>query len=278
VHVHGEVDFNNAVSERKIKSMFPGAHVLACKGTRAQVKDYCLKGGFGFTINEEAAPVGQGHRTDLITFAELIRDGGPDAVRLGLEQYPAYCLRYHGGIDWVRRHADTEVREGPADVWWLYGKPGEGKTQLARKMINEMASGAPIYEFSWDNAPWIGGDYNKQKHVLMDEWRDENSQGRKIPQAFFLKLFGGGPCQLQIKGGDVQFMGNVIFVTSTLHPAQCYEETGGINNPLQFLRRIDHVLHCERDTNDAATAVYSVKEIQRGNLTHPWPLHGFEYL
>lgn len=145
---------------RKRVPLFDTAHFAARKGSQLEAISYCQKletrypGVGGFFEYGTKSP-GQGHRSDLDSVTDLLRNGATE--REVAQQLPGMFLRYHSGIAAYLDVMEEEVTpeegfvprpwqsdlirmvDAPADdrtiVWVTDVQGGKGKTRLATHLI-----------------------------------------------------------------------------------------------------------------------------------------------
>lgn len=95
-HLQGYVCFKNSVRRVSVSKMVGiRAHIEACKGSEAQNRTYCSKGG---DIEEFGKSSEAGKRNDLDAFVEEVKSGNHDVKALRdshrsvFARYPRFCL------------------------------------------------------------------------------------------------------------------------------------------------------------------------------------------
>lgn len=89
-HLQGYIQFPNPVSFNALRTMLFNAHIEKAKGSPAQNRDYCTKGGDFFEKGEIPKP---GKRSDLEKFLDAVKAGERSKRRL-LEDHPTVYARY----------------------------------------------------------------------------------------------------------------------------------------------------------------------------------------
>jgi len=181
------------------------SHCEPAKGTPAQATTYCKKDGdyqeFG------VCPGGAGRRNDLAKLYELIR-GGADARTIA-DQFPSQYIRYRRSIlDCIAEQAIE--RNWESDVRVLWGRTGTGKT---RKVFDTHES-KDIYVHPGDS--WFNG-YEGQEVALFDDYN-----GSEFKLSYLLKLLDRYKMKVPVKGGYVQWIPKIIYITSNKDPQQWY--------------------------------------------------------
>jgi len=190
-------------------SHFDTAHFEKRRGNRKQAIDYCEKEESRvrgpWRIGNDS---GQGSRSDLTEIAEKIKQG--EEMRSIVEQHSASFIRYSRGIERVdqllrpRRKVDWEM-----EVVVLWGDPGAGKTELAKRTWPE------AYRFMQQrgSTPWWNG-YNGEETILIDEFANNFSYH------YGLSLLGEAGMRVEVKGGDCTLYAKTIVITSMDPPTE----------------------------------------------------------
>lgn len=278
-HLHFYWHHTDTKSLQVMQNAFPRANFQTCGGTEMQCRAYTSKGGFGFKMHENQFACGAGTRRDLHACGELLLSRGLAGLDEIANDDPSQFIRYSRGMaDLLAHTVKPRQLQKPPTVTWFYGESGSGKSYQARQASSALTSTlGPVYEFNHLNHPWVEG-YKGEQVITMQDVRAVNGMGIRIEPAMFLKLWDVDPMIVQKKGGFVQFQGSVFFVTCCVHPADFYRSCSGIDNPLQFLRRITSVVYCECIGDDLETAVFSTRKVKRGPLKNPWPIDKIEFV
>ena len=175
----------------------------------------------------------QGRRSDLEELASSIRTG--TTLREIANTNGSEFIRYHRGLQALREvYMKPRDRKKKAQVIWIYGPSGVGKTQ---GIFESFDNDEDIY-IKANNKWWDG--YQQQKVILWDE-----IDVRGCPVIDFLTIFDRYPCQRETKGGHVHINSKYMFVTSSCSPTEMYGENE--NRIVEILRRIDMVVKLEAD-------------------------------
>jgi len=203
-----------------IRKRLPGAHIeRRSKGTRLQAIEYCKKDG---NFEEWGTPSGgQGTRNDLAEMKTQIDDGA-DMLSVADSHFGSF-LRYHRGISLYRQLRFKGVRK-KRTVHWYWGPTGTGKTYSC-------PIGPGIYWKSGQNK-WFPA-YDGEKVVVFDDFRKN-----WWTFSYMLRLTDDYPMTVEIKGSDVPFLAEEIFITSPYHPKDVYATQEDL---AQLLRRIDEI-------------------------------------
>jgi len=206
-HLQGFIAFNARKTLAYVKSV-PGlsrAHVESAKGTPLQASTYCKKDG---EYNEYGElPAGAGKRTDLEELYQLVKSGASKEEIA--DKFPSQFIRYRNSI--LALIADyQEERDWECDVQVLWGRTGTGKT---RKVFDSHPS-KDIYVHPGES--WFNG-YEGQPVVLFDDFN-----GSEFKLSYLLKLLDRYKMKVPVKGGYVQWIPKIIYITSNKDPQVWY--------------------------------------------------------
>ena len=277
-HIHVYWHHTDTKSLRVMKTAFPRMNFQTCGGTEAQCRAYTSKDGFGLKIHEAEFACGAGKRRDLHACGQLLLSDGVAGLDEIANSNPAQYIRYYRGMEaLLTRTIKPRCLSQPPTVTWIMGDPGSGKSYLARRLSSELIPQlGPVFEMNHLNLPWVES-YNQERICCIQDLRAVTAKGQRIEPSFFLKMWDVDAMLFERKGGSVQFQGEAFFVTCCIHPSEFYSSGNGIDNPLQFLRRITRIIVCEAVGETVETATFSHKDIKRGPMKNPWPL-GFEFV
>jgi len=206
-HLQGFISYNSRKTLSAVKST-PGlsrAHLEPAKGTPVQAANYCKKDGEYTEYGQ--LPAGAGRRTDLEELYQLIKSGaGKEEVA---DKFPSQFIRYRNSI--LALIADyQEERDWECDVQVLWGRTGTGKT---RKVFDSHPS-KDIYVHPGES--WFNG-YEGQPVVLFDDFN-----GSEFKLSYLLKLLDRYKMKVPVKGGYVQWIPKIIYITSNKDPQVWY--------------------------------------------------------
>lgn len=171
-------------------------HIEARRGTHAQARDYCKKGGDYEEIGEEPQ---QGKRSDLKQIADQIKEG--KSLRDIAEAYPDTYIRNYRGIAVYQALLVSDYEHDSVRGFWFVGPPGTGKSRTAR-------SENPNAYLKPQNKWWDG--YSGEKYVILDDV-DKGAIGL----GHHLKIWADRyACSGEIKGGTVKLQHQKFIVTS----------------------------------------------------------------
>lgn len=219
-HFQGYAYFKNARSFDSIRRLLNGRHVERAKGSPEQNKDYCSKDGD--IIMEIGEVPRKGKRTDIEEVRQEIKASGK--IRKVAETCTSYqSLKF---AESVVKYIEPGRTKAPIVVWY-YGPTGTGKTWSAFRESNDddrWVSGGSL--------KWFQG-YDGHKHVVFDDFRAEHCSF-----SFLLRLLDRYEISVEQKGSSRQFLAEKIWITSPVHPRDCYPPGEDVQ---QLLRRI-HVV------------------------------------
>lgn len=162
-HWQGFARFKRNLTIKQAQDLLgiPGAHMEKPHGTDEQCRDYCTKEDSRVAVGKEYGTCGkkQGERTDI---AEALETACTQGMKRAAEEHGATMVKYHKGIEWVKKQREIQALEMEALVWkpWqqrildrlekdphkrkIYyvhdSKGGKGKSTLARYLcINKGA-------------------------------------------------------------------------------------------------------------------------------------------
>lgn len=203
-HLQGFVTFKNALGLQTVKEKLPfGAHVEVAKGSAAQNKAYCSKGGEFQERGEIPSP---GKRTDLDVAIDLALSSGLNAVA---EQHPkAWVLHSKGLKELVntKREGLLGRRSHKRTCLWLWGPSGAGKT----KWIYDNFDAKQIWTDSGSKDFYDG--YDGQVCAILD---DLDTQTKNFKDLLRLSDPWHNPT-LNAKGTRCVFTADYVVVTTTL--------------------------------------------------------------
>lgn len=153
------------------------------------------------------AGAGQGHRSDLVSYAAAIRSGKTDLELL--EEFPASYIRYGQAINRAREACiSRRMLDNPPEVIMIIGPPNTGKSHYARERWPE-AYWCPMPN---NDKLWMGG-YQGHKVVIFDDFRDS-----WMRMTAWLQMCGNYPFQVESKGLSHQFVAETMVFTTNKHP------------------------------------------------------------
>ncbi len=195
------------------KRISGAAHWEKARGSPLQNKAYCTKEDTRVGGPWEVGVMKwQGYRSDLEAVAEMVNE--KCSIKEIANSFPNTFMRYHRGIDALKRALNTEPRkigpEGP-EVWIFWGDPGTGKTRTAFERW-------PDAYVKPNNGKWWDG-YDGQETVIFDDFK-----GSAMSLHDFQRVIDRYPLQMEVKGGYVNVNATRYVFTSNHPPAEWYSE------------------------------------------------------
>lgn len=199
-----------------------------CRGSFKKNVAYCIKEhtrdpSFGPPSVEGTLPQ-QGKRSDMMLLKEYINEN-PNCTQSDVsENFFSLWIRYSNHIvnymnsKCVKRHWKTEVT-------FCYGEPGTGKSRFCKMIASDY--GTKPY-FVKDGTKWFH-NYNGQDNIVIDDFYGS------ITLNAFLTMLDRYPCEVESKGGYVNFAPKRIFITSNRWYLFWYAQSNS-NMSLQAVR------------------------------------------
>lgn len=211
-----------------VKNEFPTIHLEKCRGTEEQNVEYCSKENSRvegpFEWGERTM---RGKRKDIDTVREMVRAG--KRLREIADEVSSYqALRFAQNYITLQ---PVRQREAPL-VYWLHGSTGSGKTRWCWDRVHSMKVDCWC---SHDTLQWFDG-YQGQPVVIIDDFR-----GSSAKFSFLLKLLDRYPLKVPVKGSYVDWVPEVIMVTSPYKPEDVYRNKSD-EDISQLTRRISTVM------------------------------------
>nr|WBH19262.1 replication-associated protein [Human-associated circovirus 2] len=245
-HLQGYVNFKNKRRLRQVKALpgFMRAHLEAAKGTEKQASEYCKKDGDYLEIGESGC---SGRRVDLETAAKILTESGGN-LKCVAEACPSVFIKYGRGLrDFVGVMGLKVPRNFKSTVIVICGDPGCGKTKYV--MEDCEAKGLSMY---WKpRGIWWDG-YAGEDVVVYDDFYGW------CPYDEMLRVMDRYPLKVPVKGGYVEFVSKIVYITSNVKPEEWYTSEN-IKGKIQSLfRRINVYLEGFGGEIKVGTPMYPV--------------------
>jgi len=229
-HDQGYVEFDTQRTLSSVIKKLNRSHVEIAKGSGAENRTYCLKGGDPGIEMGTMTKV-QGHRTDLDgLLTQLILKPELTSKEL-IEMNPAMWARNYKAIA-VIKDVYSKPRDWLTEVVYIWGPSGTGKTRYAMEL------GATKV---WFKSDFFSG-YDGESIVLFDDvdkWTFHKNRN------VLLELLDRYAYRINIKGGSMNWAPRKIFITSNFPPVITFEgEIEGRIDPA-ISRRISNVIELE---------------------------------
>jgi len=242
-HLQGYLECTNQRTlDGFLKSLFQQEKALGhsvrltpARGTADENKTYCSKSDpdpelWGvFTKSRK----GQGKRNDWETMLELAQQDAP--VQSFYEEAPHLAMPHHSKIQaWKSVFNAQKTRTWKTIPKIFLGPPRVGKSTSMRKQASELAekNNWRIYTKSDADKWWPG--YDGEEIILIDEAHGGFWQWQEL-----LRFFEEGQYTVQYKGGSIDFLGRVVFMTTNSHPALWYKKHPLWDDSNAFRARIE---------------------------------------
>lgn len=231
-HFQGSIFFDKTKRLAGLKKICKFAHWEPMRGNADQAIAYCTKEDTRTAGPWEDGdrPVSrQGHRSDLENFSDSVKHG--DSVNDLWDTHTSVMIRYTRGAQEAINHyaARNCPTKRDIEVYIYWGKTATGKTTRVYDQHPDC--------YSLDNYPWFDG-YNGQDVLLMDDFYGN------VPISVMLKMLGGFPFRVQVKGSTVLAKWTKVYITSNTDPDTWYK-----NVPSEvlaaFKRRITDIIYFE---------------------------------
>lgn len=223
-----------------------------------QASDYCKKDGDVFELGELPPDKAQGKRSDLERVKSMM-DAGASMKHVAMQEFPAF-VKYFRGFQKYQT-LTTSKRTFKSQVMVITGDPGTFKSYSLSRLrgryhvVRPTAKGAGC---------WYDG-YEPGQHVTVVY---DDFTGGWMPYHNLLEITDRYACQVQSKGGTLQFRPLVIGFTSNYGSDQWYP---GMDYAA-LERRIDqHFTHTRCDANNDAKGIRAddiVVTVLKGSVRH----------
>lgn len=225
-HLQGYVQLVKRARLSAMKKINAEAHWEPRKGTHEQAKQYCTKEETRVEGPWEYGEptVTSGQRNDIK--AAMKRTLEADEVQVA-DEHPEVWCKYYRALERYKR-IKTQNRDFKTEVYIIYGEPGSGKSSYCMKQ-DPNAYWKP-------KGPWWDG-YSGQHTVVIDEFYGW------LPYDFLNRLLDRYPLIVETKGGAVNFVSKVIYITSNKHPIEWYQQGDTAYKALS--RRVTKLLYKE---------------------------------
>lgn len=221
-HMQGFVSFTNPISMSAIKALerqtangetvrlFERSHLEPAANVAGAIA-YCKKESTRVAPGQElgVAPVGQGHRTDLVEAARTVLTNG--SVR---SVEPEVMVKYMGNLLKIASYAPCLARPD-LQVICIIGPTGIGKSHAVHELYPTVFS--PYYG---NNGIWWDG-YDGEQIALIDEFRGQ------VPLQRMLQLLDVWAIRLETKGSSLPARFHLVFLTSNTQPEDWYPDVPG---------------------------------------------------
>lgn len=249
-HYQGYVEFtkqHRLSGVRKIAS----AHWEMRAGSQQDAIDYVSKEDTRidgpWEVGKEAP--GQGSRSDLQLMCELVAEGATmsTVAKSNMAQY----VVHHRGLNVLSQTIGESYTHDDVRGIWYWGKPGAGKSYLAR----EEYPGAYLKPQN----KWFDG-YEGEDAIILDDL--DKLGGDKL--GHYLKIWADRyACSAEVKGAKVNLKHKVFVITSNYTPDDMWPDD---NEMLEAIRRRFKVIEIKKlEKSDCTTG----EKRKRDDNPHP---------
>lgn len=213
---------------------FARVRLAARMGTQTEAITYCKKDGdfyeYGVKKRDRAAQNKNLKQERLKIIHAAIKEGKKEDELFEID--PLICVLHE---KWIIRQINKQKprRINTLKVYLFVGRPGRGKTRLAKKVFPDIYD-PPIGKDLWFD------QYTGEKQVLMDDF----SGNIRLVDA--LRLFDRYPIKVPVKGSNTWFAPEVIIITTNVHPKDWYDYTSRQDSAAALRRRITEVWNFDK--------------------------------
>lgn len=224
-HGHAFIYYKNPIAPKTIKKLFGNScHIMIPK---------CNSSCIDYVLNHD-----EPKKHDFHEYGDKPMDNGIkrmnevlqcNSVTEVMEKMPDTYVKYRRGImDLIDNKKKKDRFYKQPKVTWIYGPTGSGKTREAFE--------AGAVNVSFNNG--FFSDWGDARKICIEEMRGE------IPYKELLKLLDAyhNYYSVNIKGGYKLVDLDEIFITSPMHPRECYPRQNDKSDSIdQLLRRITEI-------------------------------------
>lgn len=217
-----------------LKGTIPEAYWKPMFSTPERCIKYCKKEGN--SVEQGKPPIGQGKSSKLRDVADLILAGTTVKQIAKVPELLPLVINHHRGLQFAEEILRAD-RTDRAEVYWLYGESGTGKTRVASQLGAERA-------YVKDNGSVFWNGYDGEDVVIINEYYPKDHEissmrstsGWSFPD--FLQVIDRYAYKAQTKGGHKTFDPKLIVITS-IYPPESYHPSR--TDFVQIYRRLTAV-------------------------------------
>lgn len=213
-HIHALVIFTCNARIKKVKKLFPRAHLDIVRGTFDQAYNYVIKEGAVIYENGEKPK----HQQDINgRFKELVQQAKAGTIDKESLMYCRYRQYFEQFVPTSNYIFEGELTTKNA---WIYGPPGSGKSKLVRQFA--MASNLSVYH-KLANKWWDG--YRGEDIVLIEDLDPDVAE--KL--VHHIKLWADRYAfRAEVKGNSISIDPRFyLIVTSNYSIGECFKGVDG---------------------------------------------------
>lgn len=228
-HLQGFVIFNNAKTFDQVVKFFDNArfHIEKCIGTAQQNIAYCSKDEQYIEYGE---PPKQGARQDIQQVKDLVKEGKK------MSEICEVATSYQSirMAELLIKYQPLKERTPPC-IKWYWGETGSGKTREAWAECGINDTWVSHESLQWFDC------YEGQKNVIIDDFRAGDCKFSHL-----LRYTDRYPIKVPVKGSYVNWVPEMIIITSTHHPKDVYKNVDIQENIGQLIRRINIIIEFKK--------------------------------
>lgn len=263
-HVHISIEFTRKKAWTVVKELFgEDCHVERRMGNRKKGEDYLGKDGkLRIVCNRKPDNSGQGHRSDIDEFDELVKAGASwNDLVVACPKLTTYNRRgareRFKDLRYERNRVFTVDGQNEVKVYLYLGPSGAGKTSCAmlRPEFSEPVDGEPGQYRMLDTAAKLEKEEGRMwwDNVTMDTecvLCDEFNGSWMSFGGFCARVKSNGAVRFEVKGDFEYTRIRTWIFTSIQHPKFWYKNTTEYEaDRNQLKRRLDHIYWVERGEN-----------------------------
>lgn len=229
-HYHAFIYFDSARTFASLKKKLGSCHIEDQKGTVAQAMGYTVKDGAAIFEDGEVP-----HQGCQSCCAEELQVMSNKEV---IERYGKNCRTFLYARDLLNNDVDIDSidKYGKMNVYFIWGPPAAGKSQLAKQILKKFSSDGKCNLIKYKGGFFEG--VGQHSCAWFDEWRDDI-----MPVTDFLSFIDYNKQILNTKGGHVFNNYTTIVITSVQNPMEIYSWLSSSEPKQQWIRRMTEIIH-----------------------------------
>lgn len=237
MHVQGYVELPHRKQKRlvSLKEVLknigsPAPHLEPAKAGGIKNREYCVKAGEFFEYGTMRFPNAmEERRAARDDVARKNKEAWSDTVhkakRAKFEEIsPQHLVQYFGNIQKINFSQVYEYEEAMPKAYWIYGKPGVGKSRLARLIASTFGG---TYLKDAMNKWWC--NYRQEEAVIFDDVEKTAAY-----QAHLLKMVADRyPFAIEVKGATSVARPKCVIITSNYQIKEIWPEDEMVRDALK---------------------------------------------